>query len=56
MSAGSRTSPLIFRVTRADQVSVPSSMAVTRPTATSLTLTADCGTRLSTSSSSAVTV
>ncbi|EYT83296.1 hypothetical protein CF54_08255 [Streptomyces sp. Tu 6176] len=53
-SEGSRTSPLIFMVTRAFQPS--RLMAVTRPTATSSTLTAACGTRLRTSSSSAVTV
>ncbi|CAM5713051.1 hypothetical protein SGLAM104S_00228 [Streptomyces glaucescens] len=53
-SAGSRTAPLISMVTRADQPS--SSMPVTRPTATSLTFTAACGTRLRTSRSSAVTV
>lgn len=54
-SAGSRTSPLIRMVTRAVQSS-PSSMRLIRPTATSLTRTAECGTRLRTSSSSAVTV
>ena len=48
------TSPLIRMVTLADQPSGASVTLVTRPTATSLTFTAACGTRLSTSAKSAV--
>jgi len=47
--AGSLTSPLTSRVTSAVQPSRARLISSTRPTATSLTFTPDCGTRSSTS-------
>lgn len=54
--AGSFTSPLTSMVTVAVHPFFGSVISVTRPTATSLTRTAACGTRSSTVSNSAVTV
>ena len=53
--AGSAMSPLTVIATSADRVSGVRVILSTRPTATSLTLTLDCGTRSSTSVNSAVT-
>lgn len=54
--AGSLTSPLIRSVTSALRPSAASSTCSTLPTATSLTLTPDCGTRSSTFGKLALTV